>query len=255
MERMPVLFLGHGSPMNAIEANAFSEGWLTLGKTLPRPKAILSVSAHWYTQGTRVMTQADPQQIYDFYGFPKALYELNYPVQGAPREAKRTLEVLGTTAVSDTGWGIDHGTWSVLCRLFPDGDVPVFQLSIDSTQPFETHYGLGDRLKPLRDEGVMILGSGNIVHSFRGARFDMASGHPWAYAFDDYIHDRILAWDHENIIRYQNAGECAFKAFETPDHYIPLLYTLGAAAAGDEIRVINRACVYGGFSMTGYMFT
>lgn len=255
MKRMPVLFAGHGSPMNAIEANPFSEGWLQLARVLPRPEAILSVSAHWYTEGTRVMTQAEPEQIYDFYGFPKALYEAVYAAKGAPGPAGRTLALLGESAVSDESWGIDHGTWSVLTRLFPQADIPVFQLSIDRTQPPEFHYRLGEQLKVLRQEGILIFGSGNIVHSFRGARFEMADGHPWAYEFDNYIHRCITAGNHDGVIRYEQAGPCAQKAFQIPDHYYPLLYSLGAADPGDSILTFNRACVYGGFSMTGYLFT
>lgn len=255
MPKMPVLFAGHGSPMNAIEGNPFSQGWRTLSQQLPKPRAILSVSAHWYGKGTRVMTQAAPQQIYDFFGFPKALYDLKYPASGAPEAARETLALLTPPAVSDEAWGIDHGTWSVLVHLFPEADVPVFQLSIDAAQPPAYHYALGQRLAPLREAGIMIFGTGNIVHSFQGARFDMEGGHPWAYEFDDYIYRCITEGDHGGVIDPHQAGSSTRQAFQTPDHYYPLLYVLGAAAPTDRIRVFNRACVMGGFSMTGYVFT
>ncbi len=255
MEKMPVVFIGHGSPMNAIEENSFSAGWQQLGRELPRPEAILVVSAHWYTKGTRVMTQSDPKQIYDFYGFPKKLYDLRYPVAGAPAAARRALAELGEGAVADETWGIDHGTWSFLTHVFPGADIPVFQVSIDRTQPPEVHYQIGEKLRALRSEGILIIGSGNVVHSFRGSSFDMAGGHPWAYEFDDYIHQCITAKNHAGVIGYDSAGPSAQKAFETPDHYYPLLYSLGASAPGDRIQSFNRACVYGGFSMTCYVFS
>ncbi len=255
MERMPVIFVGHGSPMNAIEENTFSAGWRQLGGELPRPKAILSVSAHWYTPGTRVMTQAEPEQIYDFYGFPKALYQVSYPAKGAPASAAKALELLGNVAVADETWGVDHGTWSVLKHLFPHADIPVFQLSIDRSQPAAFHYHLGEQLRPLRDQGILILGTGNVVHSFRGASFEMEKGHPWAYEFDDYIHQCITTENHTGVIHYEQAGPSAQRAFETPDHYYPLLYSLGASTPEDQINVFNRECVYGGFSMTGYRFS
>lgn len=255
MEKMPVVFVGHGSPMNAIEENSFSEGWKQLGRQLPQPEAILVVSAHWYTKGTLVMTQSDPRQIYDFYGFPKALYDLRYPVHGAPAAALRTLEVLGEEAVADESWGIDHGTWSFLTHMFPEADIPVYQVSIDRTLPPERHYRLGEKLQALRNEGILIMGSGNVVHSFRHSSFDMAGGHPWAYEFDDYIHHCISAGNHQGVMGYEAAGPSAAKAFESPDHFYPLLYTLGAAGLEDTVTSFNRACVYGGFSMTGYLFT
>lgn len=254
MDRMPMLFIGHGSPMNAIEDNVFSAGWTTMGRMLPRPRAILVVSAHWYTEGTRVMTQSNPKQIYDFFGFPKALYQLKYPVAGYTEGAQRVLTLLEGVASADENWGIDHGAWSVLTRLFPEGDIPVFQMSIDNQEPPERHYELGKKLAVLRDEGVMIIGSGNVVHSFRGASFEMSAGHPWAYTFDNYIHDCIVEGNHQGVIAYNKADNYATKAFETPDHYYPLLYVLGAVQSSDTIRVFNRACVYGGFSMTSYYF-
>lgn len=254
MSKMPVLFAGHGSPMNAIEDNAFSQGWKALAQQLPRPRAILSVSAHWYGRGTRIMTQAQPQQIYDFFGFPKALYELRYPAPGHPEAAGEALALLAPPAVSDETWGIDHGTWSVLTHIFPQADIPVFQLSIDAAQPPAYHYALGKRLAPLRDAGILIFGTGNIVHSFQGARFDMEGGHPWAYEFDDYIHRCITEGNHAGVLDYQQAGPSARLAFQTPDHYYPLLYVLGAVSPEDQIDVFNRACVMGGFSMTGYRF-
>lgn len=255
MQRMPVVFVGHGSPMNAIETNIFSSGWQQIGKSLPVPKAILVVSAHWYTKGTRVMTQADPKQIYDFYGFPRELYEAVYPVKGSPDDANKALNLLKGIAVPDETWGIDHGSWSFLKHFFPKADVPVFQVSIDRTQPPEFHYSLGEKLRYLRNQGILIIGSGNVVHSFRGSSFDMAGGHPWAYEFDDYIHQCIIDGNHDGVVSFSHAGPSAHRAFETPDHYYPLLYSLGASESRDQIETFNRACVFGGFSMTGYLFS
>lgn len=233
MPKMPALFAGHGSPMNAIEDNPFSQGWRTLSRQLPKPRAILSVSAHWYGKGTRVMTQAAPQQIYDFFGFPKALYDLKYPASGAPEAARETLALLTPPAVSDEAWGIDHGTWSVLVHLFPEADVPVFQLSIDAAQPPAYHYALGQRLAP----------AGGRHHDFRhrqyrpqlpGGPLRHGGGHPWAYEFDDYIYRCITEGDHGGVIDPHQAGPSARQAFQTPDHYYPLLYVLGAAAPPTE---------------------
>jgi 4,5-DOPA dioxygenase extradiol len=201
------------------------------------------------------MTQGDPKQIYDFYGFPKELYNVVYPAKGSPAHAEKTLALLGGAAIPDVTWGIDHGSWSALKHLFPNADVPVFQMSIDRTQPAEYHYSLGKKLQSLRNEGILIIGSGNVVHSFRGSSFDMDGGHPWAYEFDDYIHRSVTDGNHEGVIRYDQAGPSARLAFETPDHYLPLLYSLGASEPEDSIRTFNRACVYGGFSMTGYLFS
>lgn len=252
-ERMPILFVGHGSPMNAVEDNEYSQTWKEMGQRLPKPQAILSVSAHWYTQGTKINDKEKPRLIYDFYGFPKELYEVKYDVAGSPGFAHRTRELLNQAVTIDNSWGIDHGTWSVLLRMFPEAQIPVFQLSIDYEALPQTHYNLGRALRPLREEGVMIVGSGNIVHNLHQVNWDMEGGYPWAIQFDAYIKDNILKQRHENIINYQRSFEGANLAFRTPDHYYPLLYVLGAAYEEDNITVFNDSCTLGSISMTGYL--
>lgn len=252
MERMPVLFIGHGSPMNAIEENAFSAQWEKLGPQLPKPEAILAVSAHWFTRGTRVTNAPRPKMVYDMYGFPKALYEVVYPAPGSPHFAERTQALTG--AQFDTTWGLDHGSWSVLRRLFPQADVPVFQLSVDSLATVQTHYELGKRLRALRNEGVLILGSGNIVHNLARVAWDQEGGFPWAKEFDSAIRNHILRRNVEGVLQYPKIGASAALAFTTLDHFAPLLYALGAADEQDRITVFNDACVLGSLSMTSYLF-
>ncbi len=252
-KRMPVLFAGHGSPMNAIEDNAFTREWRRIGGILPRPQAILAVSAHWYGEGTRTSDVVQPRMVYDMYGFPRPLYEVKYPVPGSPELAKRVKALLPGT-VTDNGWGIDHGTWSVLVHLFPEADVPVVQLSVDARKSPQAHLELGRALAPLRDEGVLILGSGNVVHNLHLIGWNVPGGFPWADAFDRYIRGCIEAGDYASVADYRGAGESAEKAFFTPDHYFPLLYALGAADAADGLTVFNDARVYGSISMTGYLF-
>jgi 4,5-DOPA dioxygenase extradiol len=254
MNRLPVLFAGHGSPMNAIEDNPFSRSWTELGKRLPRPEAILSVSAHWFTSGTRVSDTPAPKMVYDMYGFPDALYKVQYPAPGSPRVAGLVRELLGDGVQIDNAWGLDHGTWSVLRRLYPLADVPVVQLSVDRHASMQEHFAMGEALRPLRERGVLIFGSGNIVHNLARVSWDMDGGYPWADAFDAYIKRSILSRDFESAIRYEQAGPSAAYAFESPDHYAPLLYVLGAADARDEATVFNEARVNGSISMTSYLF-
>lgn len=252
--RMPVLFAGHGSPMNAIEDNGFSRTWRTLGKALPKPKAILAVSAHWVADGLGINTQSRPQTIYDMYGFPEALYQVDYRPPGAPWLGGLAAELTGLDIVQDNTWGIDHGTWSVLRHLFPAADVPVTQLSIDGNASMEDHFRTGEVLRPLREEGVLIFGSGNVVHNLALASPRQAGGFPWAAEFDAYIKTSLLSGNPEALIRFEAAGPSAGRAFYTTEHYVPLLVAAGAADGQDKIHVFNEACVMGAISMTGYLF-
>lgn len=254
MAVMPVLFVGHGSPMNAIEDNEFTRGWKRLAEVIPKPKAVLCVSAHWYVSGLRVMGNARPCTIYDFYGFPRELNEIVYPAPGAPDLAHKTQALLGGAAMLDDGWGFDHGAWSVLRVMYPDAQIPVWQLSVDRNAPPEIQYETGKKLKALRDEGVLILGSGNVVHNLAQVDFDKPDGYGWATEFDNYIHDAIQEKQHDKVIHYLQAGECARKAFPTPDHYFPLLTVLGASQADDRVTVTNNQCAMGSLSMTCYLW-
>lgn len=254
MTRTPALFVGHGSPMNAIEDNGFTGGWRRIASLMPRPEAILCVSAHWYTHGTRIMDNPNPKMIYDMYGFPKELYEIVYPAPGSPEFAGKAKGLLGSAATPDSGWGFDHGAWSVLYVMFPNADIPVFQVSVDRRGTPESHYELGRKLAVLREEGVLILGSGNVVHNLAMVDFDREDGFDWAYEFDAYIRDAVMSRRHELAIGYGKAGECARLAFPTPDHFHPLLAVLGASNADDDISVFNEACAMGSLSMTCYLF-
>ncbi len=255
MVKMPVLFIGHGSPMNAIEENEFTETWADLGATLPRPKAILAVSAHWYTDGTRICDALYPTQIYDMYGFPRELYELKYPVKGSPELAHHTKELLNGKVQFDNRWGIDHGTWSVLCRMYPEADIPVCQLSIDRNAPAVEHYRMGQKLHSLREQGVLILGSGNVVHNLSKINWELEGGYPWAEEFDAYIKKAILSRQYEEVIHYEKAGKAAELSFYTPDHFYPLLNILGALDEKDQGCAYNDSCILGSLSMTSYLFT
>ena len=251
--KMPVLFVGHGSPMNAVTDNAYKDEWIKIGQGLA-PKAILCVSAHWYTKGTLVNPAEAPEQIYDMYGFPQELYQVKYPAQGSPELAARIGELLGDAVKINGDWGIDHGTWSVLKWMFPKADIPTVQLSIDGTQKGPFHYSIGQQLEALREEGILIIGSGNIVHNLRRVDWDSEGGAPWAYEFDGLIKEAIESRQHDKAIHYQELGESAKLAVPTPDHYYPLLYTLGAVDAEDDIYCFNESCELGSISMTGYLF-
>ncbi len=253
MKTMPVLFIGHGSPMNAIEDNIFTTTWTEIGLSLPRPKAILSISAHWYTDRTQVNDENHPATIYDMYGFPDELYRITYPAPGSPELAMDVKQLIGDLVTVDNSWGLDHGTWSVLNKLYPKADIPVVQLSIDRNAPAEAHYELGRKLKPLRDQGILIFSSGNVVHNLNKADMSMENGYDWAYEFDEYIHNSILLGKFENVVNYKKAGSSSEMAFWTPEHFYPLLYTLGCLDKFDIIEVYNKACVYGSLSMTSYI--
>lgn len=246
------MFVGHGSPMNAITDNPYKNNWIKVGQVL-KPKAIICVSAHWYTNGTYVDPVEAPEQIYDMYGFPPELYQVKYPVKGSPGLAQRVKDLIGPDCQSNTDWGIDHGTWSVLKWMFPLADIPVIQLSIDGTKPAAFHYQLGEKLAPLRDEGILIIGSGNIVHNLRRIGWDMTDGYPWAVEFDGAIKQAIIDRQFDKIIDYQSNKELAQLAVPTPDHFYPLLYVLGASKAGDQPFIFNDSCELGSMSMTSYL--
>ncbi|SMC56297.1 4,5-DOPA dioxygenase extradiol [Papillibacter cinnamivorans] len=254
MKKMPVLFIGHGSPMNAIEDNPFTRQWEALGEKLPRPDAILCVSAHWFTRGTRVNDAETPATIYDMYGFPEELYKVVYNAKGAPSYANLARNTISRQVTTDNTWGIDHGTWSVLCRMYPKADIPVFQLSVDKLAAPGEHYAIGRELRPLREKGVLILGSGNVVHNLSRIQWGMDGGYSWAMEFDAYIKENILGRKDDNVIGYHKAGPSASMAFTTLDHYAPLLYVLGAAEEKEQVTVLNDACVLGSLSMTSYLF-
>lgn len=254
MQAMPAVFAGHGSPMNVIEDNRFVQGWRRMAASLPTPEAILAVSAHWYTAGTKVMANRNPRTIHDFFGFPEELYKIVYPAPGAPELAAQARDLLGEAAALDSGWGLDHGTWSVLRAMYPDADIPVFQVSVNSRAPAAVHFALGERLRELRSQGVMIFGSGNVVHNLGMIDFARSGGFDWAGDFDDYVAACIEAGNTEGLIGYEEAGWSAGLAVPTPDHYLPLLYVLGAREADDRPQVYNRECVLGSISMTSYVF-
>lgn len=254
MERMPALFVGHGSPMNAIEENQFVNEWKALGQKLPVPKAILAVSAHWFTNGTRINDSNEPETRYDMYGFPEELYRIVYNAKGAPDLAHLIRDMIGRNVTIDNSWGYDHGTWSVLHRMYPEADVPVIQLSIDRRATLREHYEIGQELASLREQGVLILGSGNIVHNLAEVRWDLDGGYPWAEEFDGYIKDNILKRNDDNVIDYHLAGSCSSMAFTTLEHYAPLMYVLGASDKKEKLTIFNDSCVLGSLSMTGYVF-
>jgi 4,5-DOPA dioxygenase extradiol len=247
--RLPALFVGHGSPMNAIEDNEFSRAWMEMGQALPKPNAILCVSAHWETAGTLVTAMDRPKTICDFYGFPPELYEKKYPAPGSPGLARLIQETANKTQVRlDQTWGLDHGAWSVLSRLFPNADVPVVQLSLDRTQAPAFHYALGKELRALRDKGILIIGSGNIVHNLRLMAWQ-DEGYDWAIEFDETIRQLILSGDHDSIIRYQNLGQAARLAVQTNEHYLPLLYVLALQDKQDQVRFFTDRVTLGAISM------
>jgi 4,5-DOPA dioxygenase extradiol len=247
--RMPILFVGHGSPMNAIEDNEFSRAWIAAGKALPPVKSILCVSAHWESEGTQVTAMEKPKTIYDFYGFPPELYAKKYPAPGSPELAQRVRDLVKPAAVGlDQAWGLDHGTWSVLTRLFPKADVPVIQLSLDIKKTPQEHYDLGSQLRTLREEGVLIIGSGNIVHNLRILNWD-ESAYGWAVEFDAKVKQWIVDHDHESIIQYHKQGQQATLAINSAEHYKPLLYALGAGNADEPISFFAEKITLGSISM------
>jgi 4,5-DOPA dioxygenase extradiol len=234
VEKMPVLFVGHGNPMNAIEDNEFSRAWADEGRRIPKPRAILCVSAHWETIGTKATAMERPRTIHDFGGFPAELYQQQYPAPGSAALAKLVQEMAPTPVDLDLEWGLDHGTWSVLSRMFPDADVPVVQLSLDRTKSPAQHYALGQALKPFRERGVLIVGSGNMVHNLRLICWDDRGASDWATEFDETLRRLIVAGDHQSIVDYPALGRSAALSIPTNEHYLPLLYVLGSRDEGEE---------------------
>jgi 4,5-DOPA dioxygenase extradiol len=246
---MPVLFIGHGNPMNAIDDNEFSRGWEAAGKLLTVPKAILCVSAHWLTRGTRVSAVTNPETIHDFGGFPQALFDVQYNAPGSPEFALATQQLITKTKVDlDNEWGLDHGCWSVLNKMFPAANIPVFQLSIDYYQSPQYHYELASELKALRKRGVLIIGSGNIVHNLR--LFTMQdTAFDWAIEFDTKIKELLEKGDHQGVINYKSLGKAAELAVPTNDHYLPLLYSIALQEKNENLSFFNDKTTAGSISM------
>lgn len=254
-DRMPLVFLGHGSPMNAIEDTGFSRAWSELGRSLPRPKAILVVSAHWMTRGTTLVdVSAMPRTIHDFYGFPEALYAETYPAQGDPALAREVATLLASHhAAEDDSWGLDHGAWTVLKYLYPEADVPVFQISIDMGRGLDHQLEIGRSLAALRDRGVLILGSGNVVHNLRAMRFG-GGAQDFALEFDALFADRLAAGDMAALADRKRLGTLLDMAHPTVDHYLPALTVAGAADARDELSFMTDAIDFGSVSMRSFVF-
>jgi len=235
---MPTIFFGHGNPMNALARNEWTQAWADIGARIPKPRAVLSVSAHWYLPGTWVTAMPSPRTIHDFGGFPQELYQIDYPAPGDTKLANRARSLLAPLEVGlDEEWGLDHGTWSVLCHVFPGADIPVVQLSIDETKPPTFHFETARRLAPLREEGVLVVGSGNVVHNLHAYAWGRHAVEPfdWALRFEKRVRELLLAGDHEPLIAYEALGRDAMLSVPTPDHYLPLLYVLGLRRSGEEV--------------------
>lgn len=253
----PVFFIGHGSPMNGIEQNIFSKKWQEIGKTIDLPCAVLVVSAHWLTTGTLVTAMSEPKTIHDFGGFPQELFNVQYPAPGSPFLAEETSKLITSTNVGlDHDWGLDHGTWTVVRHMFPDANVPVLQLSIDYNKPAAYHYNLAKELYNLRKRGVLVIGSGNMIHNLRMIDWNnMAEpgfGFDWAKSLNETFKKKILSKDHKDLIEYDRLGEPARLAIPTPDHYYPMLYALALMNNKDDVSIFNDEYVGGSLSMTSF---
>jgi 4,5-DOPA dioxygenase extradiol len=258
-EKMPVLFIGHGSPMNGIENNEFSLQWEKMGKELQPPKAVLVVSAHWLTNGTYVTAMEHPKTIHDFGGFPQELFDVQYPAPGDIELAKETKELIQSTNVGlNHDWGLDHGAWSVVKRMYPEAKVPVLQLSIDYGKPASYHYELAKELAALRKKGVLIIGSGNMVHNLRMVAWDKFNepnyGYDWAIEMHELFKKKIIDGDHQALMNYETLSKSAKLAIPTPDHYYPLMYTLGLQEKNEEPVFFNDKLVAGSLNMTSVKF-
>ena len=252
MGLMPALFFGHGNPMNALLRNGYTESWTAIGAKLQRPKAILCVSAHWYVPGAAVTINTAPRTIHDFGGFPRELYEVQYPAPGDPDLARRVKKLLAPLAVElDEQWGLDHGTWSVLRHVYPKADIPIVQLSIDETKPASFHYEIGQRLAPLREEGILIVGSGNLVHNLHTYAWGRHAVDPfeWAVRFEQEARGLLLSGDHTPLIHYERLGRDATLSVPTPDHYLPLLYVIGSRAGEEPLTFPVEGVDGGSISM------
>lgn len=252
--KMPVLFLGHGSPMNAIQENEFVQGFKKTSSEIDMPKAILVVSAHWETKGTRVTAMNSPRTIHDFGGFPQALFDMQYPAPGSPELAIETQELIKSTEVHlDDKWGLDHGAWSVILHMYPNANIPVIQLSIDYKKSPREHYEIAKELSKLRKKGILIIGSGNLVHNLRMVdwrKLNETYAYDWAQEASKKMNEYILKGDHESLINYSNQGKAFQLAIPTPEHFLPLLYTLAIQDKKDEINLFNNQPIGGALSMT-----
>lgn len=251
--RQPAIFLGHGTPMNAIENNKYSYNWAKLGRMF-KPSSILMISAHWFTEGLKTQSAMHPEKINDMYGFPKELYETEYPVEGNPELTERIGSIFGDEVVVDDSWGIDHGAWSVLLHMYPKADVPVVQLSVNKTAEHGHLLEIGMKLSDLRDEGVMIIGSGNIVHNLRMINPRMEKGYEWAERFDKDIKAAVKEHHFFDCINYSKFRMAAEMSVPTPDHFLPLIYVLGAVRQDDKLSIFNEGSTMGGMSMTSFLF-
>jgi len=250
--KMPALFIGHGSPMNGIEDNAFSQRWAAMGKEIPTPEAVLVISAHWLTRGTAITAMEHPQTIHDFGGFPKALFDVQYPAPGHPKLAEETAALIKKTDVQlDHDWGLDHGSWSVVKNMYPEANIPVLQLSIDYSKGPQYHYDLATELAALRKKGVLLLGSGNMVHNLRILDWHKPeAGYDWADDLNNTFKKLISEDNHRALVNYQDLGKAAALAIPTPEHYLPLLYTLGVKDKCDTVSFFNDKTMMGSLSMT-----
>lgn len=255
-KRLPALFMGHGSPMNAIEDNAFTQTWQSLANLIDQPEAVLCISAHWLTQGTWVTAMNQPKTIHDFYGFPQELFNVDYPAPGSPDLANMTKSIIKSTEVQlDHEWGLDHGTWSIVKRMYPKAHIPVIQLSIDYHRPASWHYALAAELASLRKRGVLIIGSGNMIHNLRILNWKQPeSGFDWAIELNETFKKLISERDHAALINFEKLGASARLAIPTPDHYFPLIYTLGMAGPTETPVIFNDKTVMGSVSMTSVQF-
>ncbi len=252
---MPVLFIGHGSPMNGIEDNEFSRRWKKMAQEIPVPKAVLVVSAHWFTNGTQITAMDFPKTIHDFGGFPQALFDVQYPAPGNPVLAKETIDIIKSAKVElDHDWGLDHGTWTIVRHMYPDAKIPVLQLSIDYSKGPQYHYDLGKELYELRKKGVLIIGSGNMVHNLRMIAWDKMNtdnyGFDWAIQMNDTFKNLISDGNHQPLINYTGFGTAGKLAIPTPEHYLPLLYTLSLQSGNDKAEFFNDKAVAGSLTMT-----
>lgn len=256
MSRLPALFIGHGSPMVALEDSEVTRTWAAMARAIGKPSAILAISAHWLTRGTAVTAMPMPRTIHDFGAFPQALFDVRYPAPGDPALAMRVRELLAPLPVTvDQGWGLDHGTWSVLVHAYPDADVPVVQLGMDAAKSPAQHFAIGEALRPLRDEGVLILGTGNIVHNLPAMDWgNPAIAYDWSERFNDHIRDAIRADRPERVVDFASLGQDAQLAVPTPDHFWPLLYVLGARHPGEAARFGPDFIHHGSLSMTSVAF-
>jgi 4,5-DOPA dioxygenase extradiol len=251
-DRLPSIFFGHGNPMNALQSNSYTEAWRAIGKRLPKPRAILAISAHWFVPETGVTVSTAPETIHDFGGFPRELYRVQYPAPGDPDLARRVRQLLAPLPVElDDAWGLDHGTWTVLRHVYPEADVPVVQLSLDERQPASFHFELGRKLAPLRDEGVLIAGSGNVVHNLHAYAWGrhMPEPYDWAVRFEEQAKRLIAAREYKPLIDYETLGRDAMLAIPTPDHYLPLLYVIAAGQPDDAITFPVEGVDGGSISM------